>query len=116
MRRLVAEACMFLTCLMALWQGLGALCAVSPLRGPTRARGCDGRAPGLASFEVFLCLLALRGVTVLITRVRLLHFDKDYTYTASPSNPGLCHPTHAFGWLELHPTPPARTSPLAIPP
>ena len=49
--RLGAEACMSLTCPMVLWQGLGALCAISLLRGPTRARGCDDRAPGLASFE-----------------------------------------------------------------
>ena len=37
------------------------------------------------ALRLFLPLLALRGVTVLITRVRLLHFDKDYNnYTASP--------------------------------
>ena len=52
---------------------------------------------------LFLLLLALRGVTVLITRVRLLHFDKDYNYTASGYFIGSCCQRPQSLGMEHHP-------------
>ena len=52
------------------------------------------------ALRLFLPLLALRGVTVLITRVRLLHFDKDYNYTASPWWASLRATSPTYGLME----------------
>ena len=49
----------------------------------TRVHGCRGHALGLPNFCLRALFSSLLGVTVRITRVRLLHFDKDYTYTAN---------------------------------